>query len=142
MRVVAFTLLALLGLAIVLIGIAATSVWFKFLVPPDTQITDTLARERQYDPAKKFTFDRVCVIQPEAGVPSDILEKKYQALDSYVGTGNIEWSLVLINDKDRTYRRLWVAGGVVAFDGQAICVPKLTLVVEETPAGLVAHPRW
>jgi hypothetical protein len=68
--------------------------------------------------------------------------EKYEQLDFYLPDSHSSWNLVLINDNDKTFRLLWIENPRVAFDGKWLCVPKLTLVVEETREGLVAHARW
>ncbi len=141
-KIIALTMLTLLGAALLFAAIGAAIVWLEFLAPSDTRITDVLLRDRRYDPAKKFTFDRACVYPPEAGTPNEMYDRKYRQLDPDLPGSHTNWTLLLIDDHAKTYRHLWIEDPRVAFDGKSLCVPKLVLIVEETPTGLVAHAQW
>jgi hypothetical protein len=102
----------------------------------NAEITTALVRDGIYEPARHFKFDRACLVGPE----SIFLEHGYAPeVDTFpLPDTFVRWTLVLINESNKTYRTLYAREPVVHL-GRLGCVPKITLRTEIRNRELTAY---
>jgi len=90
------------------------------------EITTALVRDGIYEPARYFKFDRACFFSPETMFSDD----GYEEVDGILLPNTLtHWTLVLIDDGNKTYRTLYGHEPEVKL-GRDGCVPKATLRTE------------
>lgn len=139
-RIWKWLLLTIAGpIAIILIVVGAWIVSQRIAFER-VNITDALLRDTKYDPAAHFRFDRACTFSPESDDDSFWFRARgYRQLDDsiYLADPLIQWSLVLIDDGAKTYRKLYVIDEQVKSPGY-VCNSKITLRTEIADGRVVA----
>ena len=111
-----------------------------FLITTDidyrnAEITTALERDGIYKPPPQFKFDRACLFNPE----SRFHNRDYDGVDSILLPNTFtHWTLVLIDDSNKTYRTLYAHEPDVKL-GRLGCVPKITLRTEIRNGELTAY---
>jgi hypothetical protein len=101
----------------------------------NAEITTALVRDGVYRPPPRFKFDRACLFGPE----SMLNDRGYDEVDSILLPDTFtHWTLVLIDDSNKTYRKLYALEPVVHL-GRLGCVPKITLRTEIRNGELTAY---
>jgi hypothetical protein len=101
----------------------------------NAEITTALVRDGIYEPARHFKFDRACLFGPE----SMFNDRDYDEVDSILLPDTFtHWTLVLIDDGNKTYRTLYALEPVVHL-GRLGCVPMITLRAEIRNGKLTAY---
>jgi len=125
-------------IALLLIGVGIFLLT-DYIAYQKVEITTALLRDGRYDPAQHFTFDRACTFPPESGSAYDLLWKRgYRELDAIVPDTFTNWTLVLIDDKEKTFRTLYVLEPSVKI-GSVVCNSKITLRTEVSDGHLTAY---
>jgi hypothetical protein len=92
-------------------------------------------RDGIYEPPPQFKFDRACLFNPESGFHN----RDYDEVDSILLPNTFtHWTLVLIDDTNKTYRTLYAHEPDVKL-GRLGCVPKITLRTEIRNGELTAY---
>jgi len=90
---------------------------------------------RHLQAAPQFKFDRACLFNPE----SRFHNRDYDGVDSILLPNTFtHWTLVLIDDSNKTYRTLYAHEPDVKL-GRLGCVPKITLRTEIRNGELTAY---
>jgi hypothetical protein len=111
-----------------------------FLITTDidyrnAEITTALVRDGIYKPPPQFKFDRACLFGPE----SMFNDRGYDEVDTILLPDTLtHWTLVLVDDANKTYRTLYARERVVKL-GRLGCVPKITLRTEIRNGELTAY---
>jgi hypothetical protein len=101
----------------------------------NAEITTALVRDGIYEPPPQFKFDRACLFNPESGFHN----RDYDEVDSILLPNTFtHWTLVLIDDTNKTYRTLYAHEPDVKL-GRLGCVPKITLRTEIRNGELTAY---
>jgi hypothetical protein len=101
----------------------------------NAEITTALVRDGIYKPPPQFKFDRACLFNPESGFHN----RDYDEVDSILLPNTFtHWTLVLIDDTNKTYRTLYAHEPDVKL-GRLGCVPKITLRTEIRNGELTAY---
>ena len=101
----------------------------------NAEITTALVRDGIYKPPPQFKFDRACLFAPESAFHN----RDYDEEDSILLPNTFtHWTLVLIDDANKTYRTLYALERVVHL-GRLGCVPKITLRTEIRTGELTAY---
>jgi hypothetical protein len=101
----------------------------------NAEITTALVRDGIYKPPPQFKFDRACLFSPE----TFFFDRGYDEVDSILLPDTFtHWTLVLIDDANKTYRKLYALEPVVHL-GRLGCVPKITLRTEIRNGKLTAY---
>lgn len=104
------------------------------------EITTKLIRDGRYDPAEHFSFDRACVFPPESALADTWFSQRgYRQLDPILPDTYTNWTLILVDDRRKTFRTLYVLEPKVRFGGNVVCNPRLTLRTKSSNEGLVAY---
>jgi|SRR5579863_4008958 len=114
------------GLVVLLVAVVAYAVISDRIAYNEASITDQLLRDGVYDPARYFHYSRACTYgQETVGIGSTV--PGYRHLDHpLLSSPHTHWTLVLIDDDEKTYRTLYALDPLVKFGGRR-CVPKLIL---------------
>ena len=131
-----YALAAVIFLPILVIGYDLIS---ERIAYQRAEITSVLIRDGKYDPAEHYAFERGCIFPPEwtfTGEPSGL---QYRHLDQIFPESHVHWTLVLIDDKEMTFRTLYIVDRVVRFNGQSACSPKITLRTKLVDGVTVAY---
>jgi hypothetical protein len=121
-------------IVLLVIGIAyffvATEIDYR-----NAEITTALVRDGIYRPPPQFKFNRACLFEPETRFHNP----GYHEVDSILLPNTIShWTLVLIDDANKTYRKLYAFEPDVKL-GRLGCVPKITLRTEIRDGELTAY---
>ena len=101
----------------------------------NAEITTAVVRDGIYKPPPQFKFDRACLFNPESGFHN----RDYDEVDSILLPNTFtHWTLVLIDDTNKTYRTLYAHEPDVKL-GRLGCVPKITLRTEIRNGELTAY---
>jgi len=101
----------------------------------NAEITTALVRDGIYKPPPQFKFDRACLFNPESGFHN----RDYDEVDSILLPNTFtHWTLVLIDDTNKTYRTLYAHEPDVKL-GRLGCVAKITLRTEIRNGELTAY---
>jgi len=138
-RIVKSFALAICGSMVLLLAGVGIYLLTDYIAYQKVEITTALLRDGKYDPAQHFTFDRACIFPPESGSAYDLLSKRgYRELDAIVPDTFTNWTLVLIDDKKKTFRTLYALEPSVKFGG-TVCNSKITLRTEVSDGHLTAY---
>jgi hypothetical protein len=140
MSVVKLLITAIGGLvALVLVGVAY-HLGSDYRAYQKAEITTALLRDGRYDPAQHFRFDRACVFPPESVLADTWLSQRgYQEIDAIFPDTYTNWTLVLIDDQERTFRTLYILESKIKFGGKVICNPNTPLRIASTNGNTVAY---
>jgi hypothetical protein len=91
----------------------------------NAEITTALVRDGIYRPPPHFKFDRACLLPPE----NFFFDRGYDEVDSILLPDTLtHWTLVLIDDGNKTYRKLYALEPLVHFawdvSPRSPCEPK------------------
>ena len=115
------------GLVVLLVVVVAYAVISDRIAYNEASITDQLLRDGVYDPARYFHYTRACTFGPEQGGGVGRVARGYREMDGpLLPDTYTHWTLVLIDDDEKTYRILYALDHLVKFGGSR-CVPKLLL---------------
>jgi hypothetical protein len=104
------------------------------------EITTSLMRDGKYDPTLHFSFDRACVFPPKSTLADTWFSQRgYREIGAIFPDTYTNWTLVLVDDKGRTFRTLYVLQSKVKFGGKIICNPKLMLRTANSNGVAIAH---
>jgi hypothetical protein len=138
-KLLAFTMCGII--ALLLAGVSAGLI-MDYMQYQKVEITSALLRDGQYDPSLHFTFDRACVFPPESVLANTWLSQKgYRHVDPIFPDTYTNWTLVLIDDKKKTFRTLYVLEPKVKFGGQIACSPKMKLETAATDGRISAYVK-
>jgi hypothetical protein len=114
------------GLVVLLVALVAYLIISDRIAYNEASITDQLLRDGMYDPARYFHYTRACTFGPE-GLWVGSVASGYREMDGpLLPNPHTHWTLVLIDDDEKTYRILYAFDPLVKFGGRR-CVPKLIL---------------
>jgi hypothetical protein len=141
-RFIIYSVVGLLVLVLVPLLAIAFFVIGEKLSYNRVEITSVLLREGKYDPSEHFRFDKACVFPPESALAGGLRSKGYREIDQIFPESHINWTLVLIDEKEKTFRTLYVLNPEVRFGGQILCGTRLVLVTKIVDGVTVAQVEF
>lgn len=128
---------------LILIMIVGVVVWIvqDDLAFAKVNITDALVRDGKYDPAEHFTFDRACIYPPEWD-DSFLLEQRGYEGEGMLVPASLDpltfWTVILIDDHKKTYRKLFALERTVQSPG-LVCNSSITLRTQTVDGRLTTY---
>jgi hypothetical protein len=127
LRALKIVALTIGGLVVLLVAVVAYAVISDRIAYNEASITDQLLQDGVYDPARYYRYTRACTFGPEVFAVASVPPGYREMMDGPLLPDTFtHWTLLLIDDVEKTYRILYALDPVVKF-GEGRCVPKLIL---------------